>query len=60
MSTPLHDVLRARENLETAKQQYAQAILHANLAGHSVRAIAEILDVSHGTVHTIVKRTKQN
>ena len=43
----------ARLNLE--RDKYHAAIIQAHKNGASVRDIAAVLDVSHGTVHTIIR-----
>lgn len=49
----------AADNLVTARKAYCKRIYDANENGMSVRAIAAVLDVSHQTVHNIVKAERE-
>ena len=46
----------ARNNLDTALNQYATTITAAHDAGMSLRTIAAIVNVSHQTVANIITR----
>ena len=57
MST-LDDVKAAATARAAADSAYRAAILQAHKDGHSVRAIAEVAGVSHGTIHNMIIAAK--
>jgi DNA-directed RNA polymerase specialized sigma24 family protein len=57
MST-LDDVKAAATARAAADTKYRAAILQAHKDGHSVRAIAEVAGVSHGTIHNMIIAAK--
>jgi DNA-directed RNA polymerase specialized sigma24 family protein len=57
MST-LDDVKAAATARGVANSAYRAAILQAHKDGHSVRAIAEVAGVSHGTIHNMIIAAK--
>ena len=57
MST-LDSVKAAAAARAVADTEYRAAILQAHKDGHSVRAIAEVAGVSHGTIHNMIIAAK--
>ena len=57
MST-LDNVKAAATARGVADTAYRAAILQAHKDGHSVRTIAEVAGVSHGTIHNMITATK--
>lgn len=48
------DLLRIRDNAQQARDAYHHRIAQANADGLSTRTIANIIGVSHQTVHNII------
>jgi len=57
MST-LDNVKAAAAARAAADTKYRAAILQAHKDGHSVRTIAEVAGVSHGTIHNMIIAAK--
>ena len=57
MST-LDNVKAAAAARAAADTKYRSAILQAHKDGHSVRTIAEVAGVSHGTIHNMIIAAK--
>jgi hypothetical protein len=57
MST-LDNVKAAAAARAAADTKYRAAIIQAHKDGHSVRAIAEVAGVSHGTIHNMIIAAK--
>jgi len=57
MST-LDNVKAAAAARAAADTKYRATILQAHKDGHSVRAIAEVAGVSHGTIHNMIIAAK--
>ena len=56
----LDELVRLRDASVEAQRAYHAAIVAAHEAGHSTRAIAEKIGVSHGTVFNIIQRVRRN
>lgn len=53
---PLFRVSRAAEKAAKARSELEQAVVEAQSAGHSLRAIAELAGMSHEAVRQILQR----
>jgi DNA-directed RNA polymerase specialized sigma24 family protein len=54
----LDTVKHAAADRASADTKFRAAILQAHQDGHSVRAIAEVAGISHGTIHNIIIAAK--
>jgi DNA-directed RNA polymerase specialized sigma24 family protein len=53
---PVEPVVRAREELDAARERFEAAIRDASERGLSLRLIAAAADLSHQRVHQIIRR----